>query len=163
MYRIVCASDGHNARFAREDFVREMPGCDLFCWLGDVESDALYLRAALAETRPETEFQAVAGNCDPFSSLPGTVRLNAAGVRVMITHGHFFSVKMETGILAEAAAANGCALALFGHTHLPYCRWEGGVLLVNPGALKNREYAVVEIEGSGEIRAELKKLQEKMR
>ena len=40
---------------------------------------------------------------------------------------------------------------------------EGGVLLVNPGALKNREYAVVEIEGSGEIRAELKKLQEKMR
>ena len=153
MYRIVCASDGHNARFAREDLVREMPGCDLFCWLGDVESDALYLRAALAETRPETEFQAVAGNCDPFSSLPGTVRLNAAGVRV----------KLETGMLAEAAAANGCALALFGHTHLPYCRWEGGVLLVNPGALKNREYAVVEIEGSGEIRAELKKLQEKMR
>ena len=88
MYRIVCASDGHNARSAREDLMEALPPGDLFCWLGDVESDALFFRAALAQTHPNTEFQAVAGNCDPFSALPGAVRLNAAGLRVFITHGY---------------------------------------------------------------------------
>ena len=65
-YRIVCASDGHGARSAREALVRQMPACDLFCYLGDVESDALYFRAALAQVRPAAAFLAVAGNCDPF-------------------------------------------------------------------------------------------------
>ena len=158
MYRIVCASDGHNARSAREDLMAALPPCDLFCWLGDVESDALFFRAALAQTHPNTEFQDVAGNCDPFSALPGAVRLNAAGLRVFITHGHRYTVKQTYDLLAEAAAGNGCRLALFGHTHVQHSQWINGVLLVNPGALKNREYAVIEIGNEGEIAAELKRL-----
>lgn len=158
MYRIVCASDGHNARSAREDLLSAMPPCDVFCWLGDVEQDALFFRAALAQTHPKTDFQAVAGNCDPFSLLPGAVRLNAAGLRILITHGHPYAVKQTLDLLAEAAASNGCRLALFGHTHTQCSQWLGGVLLVNPGALKNREYAIVEIGDEGEITAELKRL-----
>lgn len=156
--RIICASDGHGARSAREDLIAALPPCDAFVWLGDVESDAMYFRAALAFSHPKTEFYAVAGNCDPFSSLPGTVRLNMAGLRVLATHGHIFSVKQTYDLLAEAAQGNGCSIALFGHTHLPFCQWMGGVLMVNPGALRDRKYAVIEIGDSGEIRAELKTL-----
>ena len=41
---------------------------------------------------------------------------------------------------------------------MQHSQWINGVLLVNPGALKNREYAVIEIGNEGEIAAELKRL-----
>ena len=157
-YRIVCASDGHGARSAREALVCQMPACDLFCYLGDVESDALYFRAALAQVRPAAAFLAVAGNCDPFSALALTVRHQAAGVRLLATHGHLFSVKQTLDLLAQAALDNGCVLALFGHTHIPCCQWQGGVLLFNPGALRQGQWGVVEIGEKGEISGQLRTL-----
>lgn len=157
-FRIVCASDGHGARFAREELMRVLPPCDLFCWLGDTENDALFFRAALAQTRPQTRFEAVAGNCDPFSPLPLTVRENAAGLRIFITHGHLFGVKLSPDALAEAAWANGCALALFGHTHAPCRQGLAGVTLFNPGALRDGCWGYAQIGAEGEICTELRSL-----
>ena len=157
--KLLVLSDSHgDLAGMRLALRRERP--DQVLHLGDHALDAY----TLAQEFSTTAIAYVRGNCDgPFPACADTYLRKVAGVQIFAAHGHRYGVKSGLLRFYLAARENGAALALFGHTHLPYCRWEGGVLLVNPGALKNREYAVVEIEGSGEIRAELKKLQEKMR
>ena len=49
----------------------------------------------------------------------------------------------------------GACVACFGHTHSAMARWEGGILLLNPGSLRDGRYAVLEIGEQGEVKAEL--------
>ncbi len=62
---------------------------------------------------------AVAGNCD-FGALEPLDGLAAFDqVVVFYTHGHMYGVKYDLDTLADAAAARGAEVALFGHTHKP--------------------------------------------
>ena len=56
------------------------------------------------------------------------------GVVVFYTHGHMYGVKYDLDTLADAAAARGANVALFGHTHIPVAEERGGVFLFNPGS-----------------------------
>ena len=37
-------------------------------------------------------------------------------------------------------------VALFGHTHQPFAGYVGGVMMINPGALKDGRYAELHID-----------------
>ena len=74
---------------------------------------------------------AVAGNCD-FGALEPLDGLAAFDqVVVFYTHGHMYGVKYNLDTLADAAAARGAEVALFGHTHKPIALQKNGVFLFN--------------------------------
>ena len=79
------------------------------------------------------------------------------GVRFFLTHGHLFGVKSSLTRLKLEANRVGAQIALFGHTHRPFCEEDGGVWYMNPGAAKDDRYGVIELQ-NGEIRCSLKTL-----
>ncbi|MBO4297222.1 MAG: metallophosphoesterase [Clostridia bacterium] len=146
---IVVASDSHYARamlmnLAEE--IRRRGDIDAVIHLGDMEGDAEWLRGRL--TIP---VYSVPGNCDMKFNAPAEVVATLGGVKVMMCHGHAQRVKYTLDPLAYRAMELGVSVALFGHTHARCLRNEGGVLLLNPGALKDGRYALIEIE-NGDIK-----------
>ncbi len=130
----------------------------LFFFLGDGERDL----QPVGERFPSLPCYAVRGNCDLRSSLPKSLCCAVGGRRIFLCHGHLHQVKYEPGLetLLSAAGEEGASAALFGHTHLPFCREQAGVLLVNPGSIGRSacpRYAVLYMEDE-KIRAEGKTL-----
>ena len=129
--RILILSDSHNSRLAIENILAaEADSIDALIFLGDGLRD---LEQALT-FYPSLRAYAVAGNCD-FGALEPLDGLAAFdGVVVFYTHGHMYGVKYDLDTLADAAAARGANVALFGHTHIPVAEERGGVFLFNPGS-----------------------------
>ena len=71
------------------------------------------------------------------------------GVRIFGTHGHRYGVKQGLLRFSLAAQEQQAQVALFGHTHIPYCRQEGGLWLLNPGACGGRapSCGIVTVDG----------------
>ena len=147
--RILVISDSHGRRSTLEDVVSicsKSDAPDMIVHLGDNISDARYLRQ-----RVQQSVLAVPGNCD-WSDEQAECVVNLGGVNVLICHGHTLHVKQTLLSLSCRAQEKGVRAALFGHTHTQYSAYEYGVLLVNPGALKDEKCAILEIE-QGEISA----------
>ena len=128
------------------------PDALIFC--GDGIQDVMPYRQAARM------FWTVRGNCDlvapPGIPLESSQRME--GLWVYIAHGHMHRVKHSMLSILYRAQEVGAKAACFGHTHRPMAQWEGGVLLLNPGALSDGRYAVLEIGEQGEVKAELKEL-----
>lgn len=110
---------------------RERP--DRIVHLGDYFRDGEMLQERFRGC-PLTQ---VAGNCDRFSALlrlPETGLERWENVKFFLTHGHLQNVKRTLLPLELTAREQGANVALFGHTHIPFCRMEQGVLLFNPGS-----------------------------
>ena len=131
MTKLLVLSDSHGGRTAIERVLRkESKNIDALIFLGDGLRD---LEQALT-FYPSLRAYAVAGNCD-FGALEPLDGLAAFdGVVVFYTHGHMYGVKYDLDTLADAAAARGANVALFGHTHIPVAEERGGVFLFNPGS-----------------------------
>lgn len=116
MTKLLILSDSHNSRLAIENILAaEADSIDALIFLGDGLRD---LEQALT-FYPSLRAYAVAGNCD-FGALEPLDGLAAFdGVVVFYTHGHMYGVKYDLDTLADAAAARGANVALFGHTHIP--------------------------------------------
>jgi putative phosphoesterase len=107
---------------------------DLILHGGDVtDADVLLELAAYAP------LHAVAGNCDPLESrLPEQLVVELGGVRIGMLH----DPGPEAGRRARLRARfPGCRVLIFGHTHLPVCADERGLLLLNPGSPTERRRA----------------------
>ena len=145
MKTILVASDSHRHTQALQDLAFEIErrgGVDLVIHLGDVMPDAEYLRSQL-----RIPLLSVPGNCDWPGPDESTERETLIeGVKVLYCHGHTLRVKWGLDRLYYRAQEKGAGLALFGHTHEPYSRYEGGVWLVNPGALQDRRYALIALQ-----------------
>ncbi|WP_240374672.1 metallophosphoesterase [Bacillus piscicola] len=97
----------------------------------------------------------VQGNCD----LPGSFaedRLETVkGVRIYVTHGHHYNVKMSYVPLSYRAEEKEADLVCFGHSHVAAAFQENGVLYINPGSLvqprgrQEKTYAMVEYRLKG--------------
>jgi putative phosphoesterase len=147
-------SDSHGAKdqmAALVTLIREqdMPDALYFCGDG--------LQDAYAYKKYFSRFAAVRGNCDlnypPEVGLEKTALLG--GVYVFITHGHTFKVKKTLLSLNFRAQEVGAKVACFGHTHQPYLELHSGILMINPGALCNGCYALLEIDEAGDAQAKL--------
>ena len=91
----------------------------------------------------------VRGNCDWDFTHQEQILTEYDHVRVLAAHGHRYGVK--SGLLRYELAAKECQadLALFGHTHQPYCEQFGGLWMLNPGSCgyaAKPSYGIVEIE-----------------
>ena len=62
---------------------------------------------------------AVLGNCDRGETGEAERLLELDGVRILLTHGHGYSVKASLLPLRRRALELGAQLVLYGHTHLP--------------------------------------------
>lgn len=89
----------------------------------------------------------VAGNCD--FSLGNTLLeqiIEIGGKKILITHGHKYSVKNGYHLLFEIAKKRQVDMALCGHTHVQYYEKRDNVIVANPGALMLGKYAVLTID-----------------
>lgn len=152
MIRVGVMSDSHGRLSYVTRAVREMGRVDWLVHLGDHDSDAS--EAGKASDAP---LAVVCGNCDWFSNFPAERLLKLGGVRVLLTHGHKQNVKEGLTALSLKAEAMNAQLTLYGHTHIPNVENDGACVFVNPGALRDGRYAIVEIE-DGKIRPFLKQL-----
>ena len=116
MTKLLILSDSHGGSDAIARILKaERENIDALIFLGDGLRD---LELALTKY-PRLRTYAVAGNCD-FGALEPYDGLAAFDqVIVFYTHGHMYGVKYDLDTLADAAAARGAQVALFGHTHIP--------------------------------------------
>lgn len=92
---------------------------------------------------PFSNMTLVKGNCDFDPSVPDEQIVEWEGIRFFITHGHLYNVNQSLLNLTYRAKELKADVALFGHTHYPLCTENDGLILVNPGSLKEpRGYSV---------------------
>lgn len=137
--KIALVSDIH---YAKREFERVLPiinMCDYFVFCGDGLANVNALRYEL-----NVPMVCVKGNCD-FEYGVETASAFFGGVKAIVTHGHKYGAKMGLSGLASLALSQDSRLVLFGHTHTPCDRTEDGVRLINPGALMDGGFAIVNI------------------
>lgn len=85
----------------------------------------------------------VKGNCDFDPNVSDEQIMEWEGIRFFITHGHLYNVNYSLLHLTYRAKELKADVALFGHTHYPLCTESDGLILVNPGSLKEpRGYTI---------------------
>ena len=147
MKRILVLSDSHSGN----SFMRwcvESVKPDAIVHLGDYYEDGCDLH----EEYPLIPFYQVPGNCDRYRTPPHVREVtveNIFGVNMMLTHGHKHWVKSGTELLIRAAQEAGVRAVLYGHTHIPDCRQEGALWVLNPGASGSwgGSAGIIEVEG----------------
>lgn len=124
---------------------------DLYLFCGDGIRDA-ESAADLLDKR----LIGVLGNCDRTETGETERLLEQAGVRILLTHGHGYSVKTSLLPLRRRALELEAQLVLYGHTHQPALSEEDGILFCNPGSsLGDRRYAEIELEDGKILSANL--------
>lgn len=149
-------SDSHGIFLpVKQALERRRGSYDAVFFLGDGAGDLSPLSSVLGVT----PLLAVRGNCDSLDADAPLERIvEFAGEKLFLCHGHRYGVKSGTDVLKTVSAAKGCRIALFGHTHQPLCRSDGGVLLCNPGSAASGSFGILELS-SGAVRFDLHRLQ----
>lgn len=83
----------------------------------------------------------VKGNCD-YNEYPIYLKLKLANLNIFITHSNLYNTKYSYDDLIQNTV-NKYDLVLFGHTHKQICFKVENTIYINPGALKNNEYAYI--------------------
>ena len=151
MTKLGVLADSHRSRANIRAALEIMEDCALILHLGDHDTDMDPF--CLAENR----LYSVPGNCDPLSFAPGIRIFERDGVRVLMTHGDAYGVKYSLTRLFLKAKEAGANLVLYGHSHRQAVDEQEGIILLNPGALKAGDYAVVTLD-RGKIGWQLKNL-----
>lgn len=155
--RILVVSDTHGNYQLLCKLLNTVEPFDLFLHAGDSGNDLLQLERNF----PSLPRHAVAGNCDPLSSLPRELLLEAGRKRILLTHGDRYGVKHDLLRLTLKGKASRADLIVFGHTHRPLIEHSQGIILFNPGSLgtyhskRKYSYGWVEI-GPDEIKPEIR-------
>jgi len=101
-------------------------------FLGDGVSD---LRPAAEMAGFSCEWKIVSGNNDYGFSIPDKSVFEFGDHRFFMCHGDLYSLYGGYHTLIAAAHSVGAEAALFGHSHVPLVKNEGGLLLINPGSV----------------------------
>lgn len=132
MKRILVLSDSHSGMsFMRWCVDTVKP--DAIIHLGDYFDDG----EELNEQYRNIPLYQVAGNCDLYRKPPHAreiLILPVCGVDLYMTHGHKHRVKNMMGLLLRDAREAKVQAVLYGHTHIPDCRREGDLWVLNPGS-----------------------------
>lgn len=140
--RIAVVSDSHGNKLRLEQLARycRAEKVEQLFHLGDIVEDARWLERNL-----EQRVRYVAGNRDYFSRCSREERICEEGVRLLLVHGDRYGVKYGYERLSYYAEENMMDCALFGHTHRAFAGYVGRALLVNPGALKDGSFGLLEL------------------
>ncbi len=144
--RIVVTSDSH--RDSRRFFKvidRHIKNAAIFIDLGDSENEVDMLEML----RPGVVMKNVRGNNDWSSTAPNEQLITFDGKKIFFTHGHNYHVKYGYGEIIRRSREQGADICLFGHTHTPYFEIVDGLYVMNPGAICENSYGIIDIEKSG--------------
>ena len=149
---ILIVSDTHGKKENLHKLLTSHPAAKYLLFCGDGLSDL----DGLADQFPSIIISSVRGNCDWFSDTPEELYFTLEGVRVLMMHGHKYSVKGGVGAALSYAKRLDAHILLYGHTHIPHEEnlfFDGRKLTIfNPGSLAERttegySYGVLEIRG----------------
>ncbi len=146
--RILVFSDTHNNTSRAMRVINNIVGVDAVIHCGDVLADAYELQ----ENFPRMKFYCVSGNCD-MNNTKYEELIEIGGKKIFVTHGHTYNVKSEEETeyptIKERGKSLGADAVVFGHTHVPYNRNWGDIVVMNPGSIKYEgTYGVIEIENN---------------
>ena len=145
MLRYMVLSDSHRAGgwLARRRRCTRRAASTALSIVGDVHADARRF-AELAGTRP----LCVRGNCDsPLCPAPAERVEALGGARILLAHGDRYGVKSSLTRLSYRAEELACQAAyLRPHATRAFCGYVGGALLLNPGALREGNWAEVTVQ-----------------
>lgn len=130
--KLLVFSDSHRANITDMLALIDEEKPDAVAHLGDLVSDVEDIHFVY----PELPVYNVRGNNDwGDDETPNSMVVSVEHVRLFLTHGHLYGVRRNTQRLAEAARAENCQVALYGHTHRAEVHQEDGVLVANPGSI----------------------------
>jgi len=137
--KLLVLSDTHGSVSALRTVLgwakNRLPPNDTICaavFLGDGIED---LRPAADAAGFSCEWRLVGGNNDFGYSMPEAAVFDFCDHRFFMCHGHRHSLYGGYHTLMAAAHSAGANAALFGHSHVPFCKNTDGLLLVNPGSI----------------------------
>ena len=151
--KILVVSDSHGRDGNLEAVLERVKPIDMLIHCGDVEGSEDYL-----EVIAECPVHIVAGNNDYFSDLNREEEFYIGKHKVLLTHGHYYYVSMNTKRIRQEAEERGCDLVLFGHTHKPLVEQHAAVTVCNPGSIsyprqegRKPSFLIVEQDRFGEL------------
>ena len=117
MMRLAIVSDTHDNWPLVVDAIKAEGNIDYLIFLGDYVSDGRQMEKAL-----QIPTFLVRGNCDSYEDGPGELVVELGGWRLLLCHGHFYSVKETLEELYVHGVEEQVDFVLFGHTHQAYYR-----------------------------------------
>lgn len=143
--KVLIISDSHG-RFEALINIYELEKPDVVLCAGDHSNDG----EELSFVYPNSQYYIVRGNCDIFDrKYSDEMIIELEGVKILLAHGHEYGVKSSYGSILKRAEILGCNAAVFGHTHIPYKEIINKVTLFNPGAVRDGEYGILNIDKNG--------------
>lgn len=145
--KILVLSDVHSNKGIITKIVAKIKPDAIF-FLGDGLSVAL---DELSDFKNADKVFMVRGNCDFFSKEPSVLYIELEDIKILLSHGHNFNVKMGMVELFEYAKSKNCDLVCFGHTHRIFNESINSIKFFNPGCLnaandEENTFGVIEIE-----------------
>ena len=117
MKKILIVSDTHRRDENLKMVIEREKPLDMLIHLGDAEGSE---HAIASWVNEECSLEMILGNNDFFSMLERERDFYIGKYRVLLTHGHYYSVSVGAEYLKKEARARGFDIAMFGHTHRPY-------------------------------------------
>ena len=150
---LAVTSDSHGDYDALEQVLLDNPNIDGLLFLGDGMREF----EDLQNVHPELPMVGVPGNCDFWCRGPHTKMYQDKGLKLMLTHGHYYHVKTGLEYLLDAAKSSQVAAVLYGHTHREKIEQDSsGIWIINPGSLGfKKTYALMKISENS-IQAEMR-------
>lgn len=127
--RIVVVSDTHRSINSFLNKIKTMPKPDLIIHLGDYTSDGERIEKDLGVNVVQ-----VKGNCDVGFSYKEEELIEVQGKKIFLTHGHMYSVTMNSNSLYYRGLELGADIVLYGHTHVAEIIREENLIIMNPGS-----------------------------
>lgn len=149
--KILIISDSHGSKENLEQAIKKFGSdCAALLFCGDGMEDLVSLIEEDFHQDQQHKFMPACvffarGNGDDYSIQLATDKISrlsvedfkiveAAGKKIFLTHGHLFGAGYGVSELIQEAKIQRCQIAIFGHTHVPYCKVQDNVLLINPGS-----------------------------
>jgi putative phosphoesterase len=142
--KVLIVSDSHGLTLELEQLMeRHRNEVELFIHCGDSE---------LSADHPAIQYYAaVRGNCDADQRLPSELLQDTGSCKILITHGHRYSVKSDMMKLSYKAREYDADIVCFGHTHFLGAEMVFDTLFINPGSIclprgrREKTYVILEI------------------
>jgi len=132
--RVMILSDTHGS--LPDAVLRACEGADHIIHAGDAGADEILM--ALGAIAPVT---AVCGNVDRRDIAPMRARVQVGRWRILVQH-IVWAGDSPSGEVRDLLSGENADLLVFGHTHQPLCRQEGGVVFFNPGSCGPKRFSL---------------------
>ena len=140
--KIIVLSDIHYEKDSAKKIIeKHRNDADLFVFLGDGIDN--FEDLTIFDSGIKTV--AVKGNWDYDSNADVYELFEFCERKIFCTHGNLYDVDLGLKRLKQTAKDKGADICLYGHTHTAYLEDDGGLLVLNPGAITTKGgYCILE-------------------